>query len=92
VYGRHVWVVQRCGQNSCDSSNDDPIIEFDMNGKPIKSFGAGLFVSPHGLTFDKTGNFYVADYQGKPGKGPGGVQVQPKWQDSDDAGDAGRGG
>ena len=65
----HIWVVQRCGQNSCDGSPDDPIIEFDMNGKPIKSFGAGLFVSPHGLTFDKAGNFYVADFQGKPGKG-----------------------
>ena len=53
----------------CDGSKDDPIIEFDMNGKPVKSFGAGLFVSPHGLTFDKNGNFYVADYQGQPGKG-----------------------
>jgi hypothetical protein len=69
VYGGHIWVVQRCGQNSCDGSPDDPIIEFDMSGKPIKSFGAGLFVSPHGMTFDKSGNFYVADYQGKPGKG-----------------------
>jgi hypothetical protein len=69
VYGGHVWVVQRCGQNSCDGTKDDPIIEFDMSGKPIKSFGAGLFVSPHGLTFDKSGNFYVADYQGKPDKG-----------------------
>jgi hypothetical protein len=69
VYGAHIWVVQRCGQNSCDGSKDDPIIEFDMNGKPIKSFGAGLFVGPHGLTFDTRGNFYVADYQGTPGKG-----------------------
>ena len=69
VSGGHLWVVQRCGQNSCDGSSDDPISEFDMNGKPIKSFGAGLFVGPHGLTFDKNGNFYVADYQGKPGKG-----------------------
>jgi DNA-binding beta-propeller fold protein YncE len=65
----HIWVVERCAQNSCDGTTDDPIIEFDMGGKPIKSFGAGLFVSPHGLTFDKAGNFYVADYQGKPGKG-----------------------
>jgi len=69
VFGGHIWVVERCGQNSCDGTNDDPIIEFDMSGKPIKSFGAGLFVSPHGLTIDKNGNLYVADYQGKPGKG-----------------------
>ena len=69
VQGGHLWVVERCGQNSCGGSPDDPIIEFDMNGKPIKSFGGGLFVSPHGLTFDKDGNFYVTDYQGKPGKG-----------------------
>lgn len=65
----HLWIVERCGQNSCDGSQDDPIVELDMSGKPMKSFGAGLFVSPHGLTFDKDGNFYVADYQGKPGKG-----------------------
>jgi DNA-binding beta-propeller fold protein YncE len=64
VSGGHIWVVERCGQNSCDGSKDDPIIEFDMSGKPIKSFGAGVFVSPHGLTFDKDGNFWVADYQG----------------------------
>jgi DNA-binding beta-propeller fold protein YncE len=69
VYRGHIWVVQRCGQNTCDGSPDDPIIEFDSNGTPLKSFGAGLFVSPHGLTFDKDGNFYIADYQGKPGKG-----------------------
>src|ERR1700710_2103499 len=49
----HIWVVQRCAQNACDGSPDDPIIEFDMSGKPIKSFGGGLFVSPHGMTFDK---------------------------------------
>jgi hypothetical protein len=65
----HVWVVQRCGQNSCDGSSDDPIVELDMSGKPIKSFGGGLFVSPHGMTFDRQGNFYVTDYQGKPGNG-----------------------
>ena len=65
----HIWVVQRCGRNVCDGSSDDPIIEFDMSGKPVKSFGSGLFVAPHGLTFDKNGDFYVADYQGKPAKG-----------------------
>jgi DNA-binding beta-propeller fold protein YncE len=60
----HIWIVQRCGQNSCDGTPDDPIVEFDMSGKVINSFGGGLFVSPHGLTFDKAGDFYVADYQG----------------------------
>ena len=64
VSGGHIWVVERCGQNSCDGTKDDPILEYDMSGKLLKSFGSGLFVSPHGLTFDKAGDFYVADYQG----------------------------
>jgi DNA-binding beta-propeller fold protein YncE len=60
----HLWVVERCGQNSCDGTKDDPILEYDMSGKLLKHFGSGMFVSPHGLTFDKAGDFYVADYQG----------------------------
>ena len=37
----HIWVVQRCGANSCIGSKDNPILEFDMTGKLIKGFGAG---------------------------------------------------
>src|SRR2546422_2900733 len=41
----------------------DPILHFDASGKLIKSFGAGLIVSPHGIFVDRDGNIWVTDYQ-----------------------------
>src|SRR5947199_9834101 len=52
----HIWVAERCGANSCAGSNLSPILEFDPSGKLLRSFGAGLFVFPHGIGVDKEGN------------------------------------
>jgi DNA-binding beta-propeller fold protein YncE len=38
--------------------------QFDKSGKLLKSFGAGLFVSPHKLSVDKDGNLWLADNGG----------------------------
>ncbi len=65
----HIWAYDRCGANSCAGSNLAPILEFDLSGKVLKSFGAGMFVFPHGLYVDKGGNVWVTDGQGKDGKG-----------------------
>lgn len=65
----HVWVLQRCGGNTCVDASEDPILEFNKSGKFLKSFGSGLFVVPHSLTIDSEGNIWVADYQAKNGKG-----------------------
>jgi NHL repeat-containing protein/6-bladed beta-propeller protein len=63
-----IWVVDRCGVSgaggtTCAGPNAGvaPIFQFDTSGKLLKSFGAGLFVSPHKLTVDKDGNLWVAD-------------------------------
>jgi len=63
-----IWVVDRCGVSgaggtTCAGPNAGvaPIFQFDTTGKLLKSFGAGLFVSPHKLTVDKDGNLWVAD-------------------------------
>ena len=63
-----IWVVDRCGVSgaggtTCAGPNVAvaPIFQFDTSGKLLKSFGAGLFVSPHKLTVDKDGNLWVAD-------------------------------
>ena len=57
-----IWAINRCGANSCDGSDQGPIVMLDMNtGKAIKSIGAGLFVFPHGLHVDKSGNIWVTD-------------------------------
>src|SRR6516225_4071251 len=40
--GRHIWILDRCGANGCSESDLDPIIQADMDGKLVKSFGRGL--------------------------------------------------
>lgn len=60
----NIWTYERCGGNSCNDSHLDPILEFDPSGKLLKSFGAGLFVYPHGLFVDKDGNVWATDAVG----------------------------
>jgi streptogramin lyase len=67
--GISVWVAERCGANNCAGSNLDPVLKFDASGNLVKSFGAGLFVFPHGIFVDRDGNVWVTDGQGKDGKG-----------------------
>jgi hypothetical protein len=58
----NIWVFERCGANSCTDSTVDPILEFDPSGKHVlRSFGAGKFVFPHGLIWDKDGNMWIID-------------------------------
>jgi sugar lactone lactonase YvrE len=63
--GKSIWVAERCGGNSAclDAPTVDPILKFDSSGKLVKSFGAGLLVSPHGIYVDRDGNIWVTDYQ-----------------------------
>jgi len=65
----NLWVAERCGANTCAGSNLAPILEFDPSGKLLRSFGAGMFLFPHGMTVDKDGNIWVTDGQGANGKG-----------------------
>jgi hypothetical protein len=71
--GRSIWIFERCGGASggtpCAGSSLAPILEFESSGKLVKSFGAGMFVYPHGIHVDREGNIWVTDGQGKDGKG-----------------------
>ncbi len=67
--GTSVWVAERCGANSCVGSDLPPILRFDMSGRLLKAFGAGMFVFPHGIFVDQDENVWVTDAQGKDGKG-----------------------
>ena len=59
--GRSVWVAERCGTNSCAGSTLDPVLKFDPSGNLVTHFGAGLIISPHGITVDREGNVWVVD-------------------------------
>jgi peptidylamidoglycolate lyase len=54
----HLWVVSRPG----NGINTNTIVEFDENGKFIRSFGEGLFGNrPHGIHRDADGNIWLSD-------------------------------
>jgi sugar lactone lactonase YvrE len=59
--GKSIWVAERCGANSCATSNLPSILKFDASGALVKSFGEGMLMSPHGIHVDATGNVWVVD-------------------------------
>lgn len=66
--GKIVWVAERCAANSCwdatkgAMSTLDTVFAFEAGtGKLIRSFGAGMFVFPHGIHVDRDGNVWVTD-------------------------------
>lgn len=63
--GRTIWVAERCGANSCVGREDVPsVLQFDLNGRLLTSFGAGLIAWPHGIFVDGEGNVWVTDATG----------------------------
>jgi len=67
--GTHIWVFERCGGNYCTESAVAPILEFDPSGTVVRSFGAGMFIRPHGIHIDRDGNVWVSDGEGPDGCG-----------------------
>lgn len=57
----NIWVFERCGANSCSGSTVDPILKFSPDGEFLSSFGAGMFVFPHGIVVDDDDNIWVVD-------------------------------
>ncbi len=75
--GKSIWVFERCGGTTCDGSDVAPILKIDASGKVVKSFGAGMFIFPHGLHVDRDGNVWVTDGRGKDGKGHQAIKLSP---------------
>jgi sugar lactone lactonase YvrE len=65
--GKSIWVAERCAVNTCwdakqrEMSKLDTVFLFDESGKLVRSFGAGMFVFPHGIHVDSDGNVWVTD-------------------------------
>jgi streptogramin lyase len=75
IDGRSIWIVDRCGANSCIGSKLPVVMKFDASGKLVRIFGVGLFVFPHGIHIDQQGNVWVVD--GLPPGGGRGAAPQP---------------
>jgi streptogramin lyase len=78
IDGKSIWAFERCGGNCLKNPDLPPVLHFDPSGKLLASFGAGMFVFPHGIALDKQGNVYVADADGKDGKGDVVVKFSPE--------------
>lgn len=59
--GTSIWVAERCGANSCATSDVDPVIKYDREGNILTSFGGGMMIWPHGIHVDDQGNVWVTD-------------------------------
>jgi hypothetical protein len=62
--GKSIWIAERCGANSCfNNANLQSVFQFDLDGRLLRSFGAGMIVYPHGIHVDRQGNVWVVDGQ-----------------------------
>ncbi len=68
--GRSIWTFDRCGAQRCPGSDLAPIQKFDASGNLVRSFGAGMFIRPHGIHIDFDGNVWVTDGEGPDGEDP----------------------
>jgi sugar lactone lactonase YvrE len=71
--GSSIWTFDRCGGNDCYSASVAhvaPIQQFDASGRLVKSFGAGMFLRPHGIYVHTDGTVWVTDGEGPDGKDP----------------------
>ena len=64
-----IYVIHRCFANSCAGRSEAPILKYDAGGKLLTSWGAGMFIFPHGATVDRDGNLWLTDARGENGKG-----------------------
>lgn len=61
--GIHVWAADRCGSTACVGSDLPVVMRLDPDGNVLTSFGAGMFIRPHGVFVDRDNNIWVTDHQ-----------------------------
>lgn len=74
-----LWVFHRCFANDCVGERADvpAILRLDPRGRIVASWGAGLFVWPHGFHLDAAGNLWATDARGRDGKGQTVLELSP---------------
>ena len=73
----NVWAVERCGGTGCAGRTEAPLFVFSPSGDLVKSLGAGMFVTPHGIGVDSDGSVWVTDYVAADGKGQQVFKLDP---------------
>ena len=69
----NLWGYERCGAGAgggagggpvdCETNAVDPVFKFDRKtGAVLANFGKGVMVTPHGISVDKDGNVWIADF------------------------------
>src|SRR4029078_7839251 len=66
----NIWAYERCGAGTagggpvdCDNTPLDPVFKFARHtGKVLANFVKGVMVTPHGISVDKDGNVWIADF------------------------------
>jgi sugar lactone lactonase YvrE len=76
----NIWIFERCGSNAsaCSKSTLAPILAFDPSGKYLKSFGGGMFGSPHGFYVDEDDNVWTSEALVTEGKGHQVIKFSPE--------------
>jgi len=64
-----LYVLGRCHENSCTGRTEPAVLVYDMSGKLVNGWGAGLFNFPHGFWIDREGNVWITDARAEGGKG-----------------------
>ncbi|MGD8281507.1 MAG: hypothetical protein PVF69_10160, partial [Gemmatimonadota bacterium] len=59
--GQTIWAFERCGGDNCVTSHVPTVLRFSPDGTLLTSFGADMFVRPHGMYVDDEGNVWVTD-------------------------------
>lgn len=71
----NIYVIHRCstgdgnGNGTCAGRTEPPILKFDASGKFLQSWGAGMFVYPHGFHIDREGFIWATDARTANGHG-----------------------
>jgi sugar lactone lactonase YvrE len=68
----HVWAYERCaagtaggGPVDCETNPVDPVFKFDRRtGAVLANFGKDVMITPHGISVDRDGNVWIADFSG----------------------------
>jgi sugar lactone lactonase YvrE len=71
----NIWAYERCGAGAaggagggavdCETNPVDPVFKFDRKtGAVLANFGKGVMITPHGISVDKEGNVWIADFSG----------------------------